>query len=181
MNCLCCILSIQNQDMLQHKQNHFVKPIFAGALRYRCKAKNVPNEGGTWKWRSMLFFTQIFHQMFMIYKNSQVDTIKMLLCDFYVRVLNRMTNSFQHIFCKYFIRPSFQNITKHVESKKSYRQVVIINSHTMMVQYTQQTADSEQNAPRLVKRGVPDEDKIPPGQTTYCIAESTVSTYTDRP
>ena len=33
----------------------------------------------------------------------------------------------------------------------------------MMVQYTQQTASSEQNAPRLVKRGVPDEDQIPPG------------------
>ncbi|KAL5263221.1 hypothetical protein ACHWQZ_G008562 [Mnemiopsis leidyi] len=43
-------------------------------------------------------------------------------------------------------------------------EVVIINSHTMMVQYTQQKADSEQNAPRLVKRGVPDEDKIPPDE-----------------
>lgn len=41
-------------------------------------------------------------------------------------------------------------------------QTVIINSHTMMVQYSQQNSDAEQNAPRLVKRGVPDEDKIPP-------------------
>ena len=40
---------------------------------------------------------------------------------------------------------------------------MIINSQSMIVQFTRQSS-AEQSAPTLVKRGVPQEDKIPPGE-----------------